>query len=222
MLSSPGVKRTRNHWLLLCLSGAFAICATGCNGHSSRNGKAVAGRELTAKSIAPSKLPEDEIRTLIANLRGDGWSTPLSMSIPTHWEFNFTEPMLKLLQAGPSAQPILLQYLNDPQIKDHVIILLGGLGDERSIEPIIQAMPDKAEGPEQKRLNLIANLALTNITVSDVIWYQGGGIPTTNCPDNPKSCWAAWWLHNKNTFKVTEVPSRRYSNYPNYGIYEQR
>jgi len=143
------------------------------------------------------------------------------MGNPTHWQFNFTEPMIRLLQVGPAAQKILLQYLNDQRIKDHVIILLGGVGDERSVGPIIDAMPNKGEDAGQKRLNLIANLALTNITVSDVIWYHGGGFLVTKCPDNPKSCWGAWWLKNENTFKVTEAPSRNYSNYPNYGIYQQ-
>src|SRR5205807_910111 len=109
-------------------------------------------------------------------------------------------------------------YLDDQQIKDHVIILLGGVGNERAVEPIIHAMAEKGENPEQKRLNLIANLALTNITVSDVIWHHGGGFTIAKCPDDPKSCWSAWWLKNRTAFKVTETPNRNYSNYPNYGI----
>jgi hypothetical protein len=130
--------------------------------------------------------------------------------------------MLRILQAGPPAQQVLLQYLDDQQIKDHIIVLLGGVGNERSVEPIIRAMPEKGENQDkERRLNLIANLALTNITVSDTIWGHGGGITVPECPNDPKSCWNAWWLKNKNRFKVTAVPSRNYSNYPNYGIYKQ-
>ena len=158
---------------------------------------------------------------MIEHLRGDGWPIPHNMTNPTAWHFNFTEPMLRLLQAGPSAQKLLLQYLNDEQIKDHVIILLGGIGDERSVGPIIEAMPNDGRAQEQKRLNLIANLALTNITVSDVIWHHGGGISIPKCPDNPKSCWESWWLKHKNTFSVRQTASRNYSNYPDYGIYKQ-
>jgi hypothetical protein len=187
----------------------------------SIGGTVTVGRQLTVETIAPSEVPEREIRALIEQLRNDGWSTPHNMGNPTDWQFNFTEPMIRLLQVGPAAQEILLQYLNDQRIKDHVIILLGGVGDERSVGPIIDAMPNKGEDAGQKRLNLIANLALTNITVSDVIWHHGGGFLVTKCPDNPKSCWGAWWLKNENTFKVTEAPSRNYSNYPNYGIYQQ-
>jgi len=179
------------------------------------------GRELNVEIITPSEVPEREIRALIEQLRNDGWSTPRNVGNPTFWQFNFTEPMIRLLQVGPAAQKILLQYLADQRIKDHVIVLLGGVGDERSVGPIIDAMPSKGEDAEQKRLNLIANLALTNITVSDVIWHHGGGVLVTKCPDDPKSCWATWWLKNKNTFTVTDAPSRNYSNYPNYGIYTQ-
>jgi hypothetical protein len=101
--------------------------------------------------------------------------------------------MLQLLQVGPAAQKILLQYLGDQPIKNHVIIPLGGVGDERAVAPIIHSMAEKGENPDQKRLNLIANLALTNITVvSDVIWHHGGGITLAKCPDDSKSCWAAW------------------------------
>jgi hypothetical protein len=176
---------------------------------------------LTAQSIVPDELSDSEIRALVVPLRTDGWSTPHNDTNPTHWQFEFSEPMLRLLQAGPPAQRVLLPYLNDQQIKDHIIILLGGVGDERSVEPIIQAMPGRGVNSEQRRLNLIANLALTNITVSDVIWHHGGGVTIANCPDDPRSCWAAWWLRNKDIFKVTQSPSRNYVNYPNYGIHKQ-
>ena len=128
--------------------------------------------------------------------------------------------MLQLLQVGPAAQKILLQYLGDQPIKNHVIIPLGGVGDERAVAPIIHSMAEKGENPDQKRLNLIANLALTNITVAEVIWHHGGGIPIEACPDDPAACWSAWWERNRGTFRVKDIKvSRRYSNYPNYGIY---
>ena len=87
--------------------------------------------------------------------------------------------MLEILQAGPYAQDILLGYVNDPQIKDQIIILLGGVGDQKAVGPIIHAMTDSGGAHDSvyaKKVNLAANLARTNITVSDVIWHQGGGI----------------------------------------------
>jgi hypothetical protein len=81
---------------------------------------------------------------------------------------------------------------------------------------------ETSRSPEAKKINLVANIALTNITVSSVIWHHGGGIPYEQCPDDPKQCWQAWWVQNKDTFRVSgETLNRRYSNYPNYGVYLQ-
>ena len=131
--------------------------------------------------------------------------------------------MLEILQAGPSAQDILLEYVDDPQIRDQIIILLGGVGDQKAVGPIIHAMahsPKARTSAYAKKVNLAANLALTNITVSDVIWHHGGGATIERCPDDPKSCWQAWWIKNKETFDVAKTVSRNYSNYPDYGIYQ--
>jgi hypothetical protein len=130
--------------------------------------------------------------------------------------------MLQVLEAGPSAERVLLRYLADEQLEDEVIILLGGVGNKAAIEPIISAIPAANDNSElARRRKLVANLALTNITVSDIIWHHGGGFTVDRCPDDPKGCWTSWWEKNKNTFKVTATPSRAYSNYPNYGIYRQ-
>jgi hypothetical protein len=103
-------------------------------------------------------------------------------------------------------------------------MLLGGVGDEKAIWPIIETLIDgsgASSDPKTKRLNLIRNLALTNLTLSEVIWHHGGGISIPRCPDTPKSCWSSWWLEQKDTFKVGIGGDRLYTNYPNYGIYAQ-
>ncbi len=71
--------------------------------------------------------------------------------------------------------------------------------------------------------NLSANLALTNITVSEVIWHHGGGIEVRRCADNPMECGKNGGTKCKSTFTVKGVTqSRNYSNYPGYGIYGQK
>jgi hypothetical protein len=166
-----------------------------------------------------------EIRALIAELYANPWAGAGNYCSPMCWDFHFTEPMQKLLEIGRSAQELLLERIDDPQIKDQIIILLGGIGDERAVAPIIGAMVAKdeiASAPNAERINLSANLALTNITVADVIWHHGGGIEVRRCSENPKECWAEWWEKNKAAFTVKEIKqSRRYSNYPNYGSYRQ-
>lgn len=178
---------------------------------------------LDVESVAPSEMPESEIRDLVEQLRRDGWKEPHNMSNPTSWIFNFTSPMLQIMQAGPPAQGVLLEYLDDTQIKDQVIILLGGVGDAKAVDPIIHAMADRDEARDSacaRKVNLAANLALTNITVGDVIWHHGGGISIEACPEDPKSCWYAWWVAHKEAFDISKTVSRNYSNYPSYGIYQ--
>jgi hypothetical protein len=166
-----------------------------------------------------------DVQNLIAELYTHTWSGAENSCSPMCWNFHFTPPMLKLLKLGPQAQEALIEKLNDSAIKDQVIILLGGIGDELAVGPIINAMISKDDmgfTPNAERINLAANLALTNITVADVIWHHGGGIEVRRCPNNPKECWAVWWEKNQATFTVKGIKqSRRYSNYPNYGIYRQ-
>jgi hypothetical protein len=167
-----------------------------------------------------------DLQVLLAELYTHPWPGAENGCSPMCWNYQFTPPMLKILKLGPPAQGTLLEKLNDPATKDQVIILLGGLGDEQAVGPIIKAMVAKehrAVTPNAERINLAANLALTNITVADVIWHHGGGIEVRRCAENSKECWVKWWEKNKATFTVKGIKqSRRYSNYPNYGIYKQQ
>src|SRR5258706_3749525 len=168
-----------------------------------------------------------EVLGLIAELYTNAWQGPENhCESPMCWHFKFTEPMKKILEIGSPAQELLLEKVDDPKISDQVIILLGGVGDERTVAPIIRSMiaEDKiAFTPNAERINLSANLALTNVTVAEVIWHHGGGPEMRKCPENPKECWAQRWKKNEATFTVKGIKqSRRYSNYQNYGIYRQQ
>lgn len=165
-----------------------------------------------------------QIKTLISQLYQNPWFGAERIGdSPTIWEFSLTDPMKKILEIGEASQSELLKEINNPQIKDQIIFLLGGVGNEKSVEPIINAMIPKSEilkNPQAKKINQSANLALTNITVADVIWHHGGGIVIDKCPEKAKECWEKWWTENKKSFSVKNITqSRRYSNYPNYGIY---
>lgn len=187
---------------------------------------------LVVLALSVSAFPQDRqlsaeaaARKLIAELYVHAWEGAENSCSPMCWNFHFTEPMQKILNVGTPAQDALLEKLDDAAIKDQIIILLGGVGDERAVGPIIDAMVaqgDVSSVPNAEKINSAANLALTNITVSEVIWHHGGGIAVRRCPDNPKECWAAWWKKNKATFSVKGIKrSRRYSNYPNYGVYRE-
>ncbi len=179
-----------------------------------------------SQKIVPvqAQINDRNIEELISELYSNPWpGAEIVGESPTEWEFQLTEPMRNLLSIGPSAQNALLDNIRNQQIKDQVIFILGGIGNEAVIEPIINAMVAKDDikvVPNAYRINRAANLALTNITVADVIWHHGGGIVMENCQEDQKTCWANWWKKNKNSFSIAEIKqSRRYSNYPNYGIY---
>src|SRR4051794_8615030 len=141
---------------------------------------------LIILALAVSVLPQGrqnvsdaEVQNLIAELYAHPWEGPENYCSPMCWDFRFTEPMLGILKIGAPAQNALIKKLNDPAIKDQVIILLGGLSDERGVGPIIDAMVAKGEVASTynaERINLAAILALTNITVAEVTWHHGGGI----------------------------------------------
>jgi hypothetical protein len=172
---------------------------------------------------SPLVNPYEETDKLVRDLYHEPWRGAESICVPLCWDFHFTAPMRALLNIGQKVQPRLLLMIGDVAIRDQVIILLGGVGDERSIGPIIEAMKSassEAPSDQRKRTLTAGNLALTNITVAEVIWHHGGGIPFEACHDDPAGCWSAWWERNRETFRVKDIKvSRRYSNYPNYGIY---
>lgn len=172
-----------------------------------------------------SDAENQDVQTLIAELRTHPWPSPYAATIPLRWDFQFTEPMRKILAIGPPAQAALLENLKDEAIKDQIIILLGGLGDERAVGPIIEAMiAEKSlkSTPRAEQINLSANIALTNITVADVIWHYGGGVVEIDPPKDSQKRWAKWWKKNKAIFTVKGIThDRHYSNYPDYGIYKQ-
>ena len=187
-------------------------------------GEHVIKRKLVVNSIEAAEVSASEIEALVSQLKATPWRGPENYFSPACWDFAFTDPMKKILQAGHRAQDILLRHLGDRDVKDQVVMLLGGVGDESAIAPIIQTMAD-SQGPlpeeQARRLNLAANLALTNLTVSDVIWSQSGGVPFDHCPDTPKLCWSKWWAAHEDTFRVGVAGNQLNTNYPSYGIYAQ-
>jgi len=134
--------------------------------------------------------------------------------------------MTNILHIGPEAQSALLEKVSDPFIKDRVIVLLGGVGNQEAVAAIIDAMISEdgwRSDPSAIQTNLCANLALTNITFADVIWKNEDSLsPIEQCQDNPKQCWSLWWKENQVSFKSASVDrSRYYRHYPNYGIYQR-
>src|SRR5258705_625886 len=179
---------------------------------------------LPSVVFSQTAASDENVRSLIRELRNNRWEGHISV-IPLQWNLLLTEPMRKILEIGSPAQQALIDNISDPMIKDQVILLLGGVGDERSIGPIILAMIRKRDlksTHNSEQINLVANIALTNITVADVIWHHGGGVVQISPPEDSKERWTKWWKTNQSNFEVKNITrSRNYVNYPNYGIYKQ-
>jgi hypothetical protein len=177
---------------------------------------------LNVRTISPSEIGESEIRALIEQLRSYKWTGPHNISNPTFWAFDFTPPMVQILQAGPAAQDALLEYLDDVQIKDQIIVLLGGVGDGKAVAPMIAEMATPKDGEVneyERNINRVATLALGNITVGGSLKCDDSGFGATPIKD-PKACWSAWWAENGKGFDVSRMRSRNFTGYPNYGIYQ--
>src|SRR5215475_422895 len=97
-------------------------------------------RKITVRSMESSELDKEVIEGLVAQLRVMPWRGPENYCTPKCWDFAFTDPMIRILQAGRGAQAVLLDHLNDQAIQDQVVMLLGGVGDEMMIWPIIDTL----------------------------------------------------------------------------------
>jgi hypothetical protein len=91
----------------------------------------------SAVSQEKKSSKDSDVQKLIAELYTHPWLGAENSCSPMCWNYHFTQPMMKILKLGPLAQGALLEKLNDSAIKDQVIILLGGLGNEQAVGPII-------------------------------------------------------------------------------------
>jgi hypothetical protein len=181
-------------------------------------------RNFALKTQRASQENDAEVQALISQLYHYDWrGVEIILPKIAH---HLTPPMKKILEIGAPAQHRLLEKLPDPRIKDQILYLLGGIGDESIISPIIEAMLDEDHIntiANAKHINRIANFALTNITAADVAFRKTKGRDVVlNCSEEKsKSCWGQWWEKNRNTFAVKTLTSedRSFTLYPNYGIY---
>jgi hypothetical protein len=187
---------------------------------------AVVAASIPAQSNAEALDRDAALLALTDQLREHTWAgiQLIGMS-PANWAVHLTRPMKEILRYGSAAQGILLQRISDPRITDQVIFLLGGVGDERAIGPIINAMIDPRDvdrSSNATKINFSADFALTNITAAEVVWPHAGGNLILQCPlRESQRCWQEWWRKNRLTFTAAAVTlqERDQPYYPSYGIY---
>lgn len=178
-------------------------------------------RTITVDSIESNELSEQELEEMVTRLTVVRWpGQPGQACNRGCWvDFAFTDAMVEILQAGRGAQSVLLQHLDDQSIEDQIVMLLGGIGDETAIPPIIERLTDgdkDALDKRSNRLNLVGNAALMNLTADDVEAFGTGSM----CSNTLRTCWSKWWVERKASFREDAILFRGFSSYPNYGMYE--
>lgn len=186
----------------------------------------LAAASIQAQNSSDAVDQNAALRAWIKQLKEEAWiGIRLTSISPSSWSVHLTRPMKEILNYGPAAQGILLQSISDPQITDRVIFLLGGVGNERAIGPIISAMIDEKDIDSisnATQINFSADFALTNITAAEVVWPHSGGNLILQCPQRDrKRCWQEWWSKHRARFTAAAVPleERDQPFYPDYGIY---
>jgi hypothetical protein len=180
---------------------------------------------LSAQNHKP--VTEQEIQALIDKLNTQPWEGVVSLELPGKaMESQFTEPMKEIIRIGNPAQSTLLKNLSNPKLKIEMILLLGGVGDEASVKPLIDEFiglgdPQPGMSREVMFRNICIKVALTNITAADLAAPTAiGTFYGERCPT--KACWEKWWEANKSTFSAKDVGKKRDQFFvPNYGIYSQ-
>ena len=177
-------------------------------------------RIIAIESMEASELNEQAIEEKIGHLTIIPWrGEPVEECNRGCWsDFVLTDAMVEILQVGRGAQSVLLRHLGDQSIADQIVMLLGGVGNENAIQPVLNTLSDGDDevlGDRAKRLNLVGNVALTNLTLRDVVGWGSG------CEHTLKTCWLKWWADHKATFKEDAIDFRRVGDYPGFGIYEQ-
>jgi HEAT repeat protein len=152
----------------------------------------------------------EEIESLIAQLRKPVNKVRLSGWIDNDEILEYSPPMNRLVAFGDAARESLHQRLNDAEIQNEVVAILGWIGDERTVKLLVQHYPDLQMLPEdpgafelspQKMKAVCFTCALEALTHED---FRRSKWETKYSPGNRKK-WQDWWARNEKIFWVTDV-----------------
>ena len=110
----------------------------------------------------------------------------------------FSWPMRMLILLGPAAREPLHRLLDDNEIQNEVVLVLGAIGDETTVPLLIDRYPRQLD-PEKQRFKMVCfSFALAHRT-GEVLDRDRTG--TTICADNAGK-WRTWWTKEGRTFRV--------------------
>jgi len=120
---------------------------------------------------------------------------------------SFSAPMLKLIMMGSAARQPLHRKITDKRIQNEVVLILGAIGDESTVEALINAypeidirrLPSDGEAYYTARFNIACMThALTYLTGQPIGRSRAGA----DYDLSNRRRWIEWWEQAKRGFRV--------------------
>jgi len=178
----------------------------------------VAGEELCAKDLEDLSLiytddlvesrgiSEKDIPHLIESLRQPDNRAKVEIGvIPGGEILYFSPPVKKLMLLGEKARAPLERVIQDDQIQNEVVLILGVIGDERTVRLLIDLFPKSTfpgdvnwRDPQPFKV-VCWTFAVTYLTGQEIGRSREG----TDFDREYKPVWEEWWKAHGTTFKVS-------------------
>src|SRR5262249_32292501 len=117
----------------------------------------------------------------------------------------------RLIELGEKARIVLHERITDRRIQNEVVLILGAIGDQRTVPLLIEAYPKVnvrepdwgddflKELNDPERLKVVCfTFALTSLTGQPMGRSRRGA----DCDPENRKRWQQWWQANKDTFVV--------------------
>jgi hypothetical protein len=188
-------------------------------------GKAISSRELSEAKVIytddllkANGLSEKDLEKLVQLLHEPenrvGWHGSV---VPGGEMLDFSAPMKKLIILGDKARHRMEQCLADPRIENEAALVLGAIGNQRTITLLIDSYPETAVRAKARSFGDAATakavyftFALNYVTLQKIGFSRWG----SDCNPENRKLWKDWWAHERDSFQIpkkkphsTSVPS---------------
>lgn len=159
----------------------------------------------------PSALEYVQVRLSVHQMRNPEHRTYVEIVMtPGGEQLRFGEPARELIARGGGVREYLYPYLDDPELRGEIALVLGAIGDEQTVPLLIEAYPDQDGPVEFDPRNPFTGLHLELVLFTHALTYLTSepiGRSRWGCDLNPenKRLWREWWAENQHTFWVSEV-----------------
>jgi hypothetical protein len=151
-------------------------------------------------TAAPAPFKRPEVERLVAQLRQPAnrlhqWA----ITIPGGECIDFSPPMKQLIRLGAPARAALHRLVDDRQIQNEVVLVLGAVGDKETVGLLIDRYPRSLDPADPNQTKMVCfSFALSYLTGECIDRTREG---TTFNQDNARR-WRDWWGTARPNFRV--------------------